>query len=566
MLKQLRTKNFAIIDLLDVAFEDGLLIFTGETGAGKSIIIEALSLALGSRVSPDDLRSGEESGYVEALFDCEGLDAVKTQLEEYGIENQGEELILKRVFSSSGKSKAYINNNLVTLSALTEIGKKLVDIHGQHQHQTLLHPENHIDIIDAYGKLLEKRDRLGQDFSTYHERKKELEKLSTDERERAQREDLIRFQMKEIDEADLKEEEDATLKEEKNILLNSELLFENTRECYDLIYSSEGSVIEKLGKIIQTFYKMAEIDPALTNTLKEGESSMAQLEELSRTLLDYEKSLEFNPERLQEIDDRLDLINTLKRKYGPTIGDVLKLREELDRELDTIMHHDERIQEIGKELKGLEDTLKKNALELSERRAETAKKIESEVKKELKELGMGSVRFQVGFGSFPDDEGFIERDGKKVGLRDKGIDNIEFLFSPNVGEELKPLSKIASGGELSRMMLALKGILSKSDNIPVMVFDEVDAGIGGRIAEIVGLKLKKISRGHQVFCITHLPQIACQGDSHFRVTKEVAGKRTVARIKELEKKEKIEEIARMSGGKEITETTRKYAKELLDMN
>ena len=565
MLKELRTKNFAIIDFLDVTFEDGLLIFTGETGAGKSIIIEALSLALGSRVSPDDLRSGEESGYVETLFDCSGLGAVKTKLEEYGIENEGEELILKRVFSSSGKSKSYINNSLVTLSALNEIGKRLVDIHGQHQHQTLLYPENHIDIIDAYGKLLEKRNRLGQDFFTYHERKKELEKLSTDERERAQREDLVRFQMKEIDEADLKEEKDSKLKEEKNILLNSELLFENTRECYDLIYSSEGSVIEKLGKIIQTFHKMAGIDPALKDTLKDGEGSMVQLEELSRTLLDYEKSLEFNPERLQEIDDRLDLINTLKRKYGSTIDDVLRLREELDKELDTIVHFDERIQEIEKELKDLEDLLRKNALELSGKRAEIAKKIESEVKKELKELGMGSIRFQVGFSFFPDGEGFIECDGKKVGLKDKGIDNVEFLFSSNVGEELKPLSKIASGGELSRMMLALKGILSRSDNIPVMVFDEVDAGIGGRIAEIVGLKLKKISRGYQVFCITHLPQIASQGDSHFKVTKEVVSKRTVARIKELEKKEKIEEIARMSGGKEITETTRKYAKELLDM-
>jgi DNA repair protein RecN (Recombination protein N) len=563
MLKELIVRNFAIIDFLDATFKPGLIIFTGETGAGKSIIIEALSLALGSRISPEDLRSGEGEGHVEALFDM-GLEALRKKLEEHGIEAEEEELIIKRVFSSSGKSKAYINNNLVTLSVLSEIGKMLVDIHGQHQHQTLLHPENHIDIIDSYGKLLDRREGFRRKYFEYNELKNELSRLARNQRERIQKEDLIRFQIKEIDDAGLQPDEDRQLKEEKNILANAEQLFESTKECYENLYAAEGSVIEKLGRVVSILQKMSGIDPSLKENLKEGEGSLVQLEELARSLTGYEKSLEFDPGRLQAIDDRLDLLNTLKRKYGPTPEDISRFRDEIERELDGIVHYDERMKEIGNRLKEIEDDLKQEALFLSKERKEAAKKIETEVKKELKELAMGAVRFEVGFSHMPDEEGFIEAEGKKVALKDKGIDIVEFLFSPNVGEELRPLSRIASGGELSRTMLALKGILSRSDNIPVMIFDEVDAGIGGKTAEIVGLKLRRISKGHQVFCITHLPQIACQGDHHFKVEKVVKDKRTVATIRELGAKEKVEEIARMSGGKEITETTRKYARELLE--
>ena len=564
MLRELRVKNFAIIDFLNIEFSPGLIIFTGETGAGKSIIIEALSLTLGSRVSPDDIRSGEEKGYVEALFDVSKEPFLKKRLKELGLEIENGELIFKRIFSSSAKSKSYINNHLVTQNLLTEAGKRLVDIHGQHQHQTLLHPENHIDIIDSYGKLLGKRDKLADGYHEYLGLKKELSDLKRKSRERLQREDLIRFQIKEIDEAGINSGEDAKLKEEKNILAHSEKLFEGSKECYNLLYAEEGSVIERLGRIINNLQKMAEIDKSLKDLLKDGENSLVQLEELSTVLRDYEKSLEFNPERLEEIDDRLALLNSLKRKYGSTIEEILEHRKSLDKELSSMAHTDQRIEEIKERLGNLEDKLRTKALELSKERRTFAKKIEQEVKKELKELSMNTVGFRVSFSQEKDEEGFIEWEKEKVRLFENGIDSIEFLFSPNVGEELRPLSKIASGGELSRIMLALKGILSRDDNIPIMIFDEVDSGIGGKIAEIVGAKLKKVSRGHQVFCITHLPQIASQGNHHFKVEKEVQNKRTVARIAELGKKEKIEEIARMSGGKEITETTRKYARELLD--
>jgi len=473
-------------------------------------------------------------------------------------------MIIKRTFSSSGKSKAYINNNLVTLSVLSDIGKMLVDIHGQHQHQTLLHPENHIDIIDSYGKLLDRREEFRRKYIEYNELKSELVRLAGNQRERIQKEDLIRFQIKEIDDAGLKPDEDTALKEEKNILANAEQLFESARECYEDLYAAEGSVVEKLGRIVSILQKMSAIDPSLQENLREGESGLVQLEELARSLTHYEKSLEFDPGRLQEIDDRLDLINSLKRKYGPTLEDVSLFRDGIEKDLDNIVHYDERMKEIENRLKVIENGLRQEALFLSKKRKEAAEKIETEVKKELKELAMGAVRFEVGFSRIPDEEGFIEAEGKKVALKEKGTDTVEFLFSPNVGEELRPLSKIASGGELSRTMLALKGILSRSDNIPVMIFDEVDSGIGGKTAEIVGLKLKRISKGHQVFCITHLPQIACQGDHHFKVEKAVKDKRTVATIRELGAKEKVEEIARMSGGKEITETTRKYARELLE--
>ncbi|HUU50790.1 MAG TPA: DNA repair protein RecN [Nitrospinota bacterium] len=564
MLRELRIKNFAIIDLLNIEFDPGLIIFTGETGAGKSIIVEALGLTLGSKISPDDIRSGEDKGYVEALFDITKEAPLKKRLEEIGIQTEDGELILKKTFSSSGKSKSYINNNLVTLTVLSEVGKRLVDFHGQHHHQTLLHQENHIDIIDSYGKLLSRRDKLTQDYIQYCKLKRELDHLAKDNRERIQREDLIRFQMKEIDEAGLKTGEDTRLKEEKNILANSEKLYESSQELYELLYSSEGSIIEQLGKITNILHKMVDIDKSLKDALKDGENNLVQLEELSRTLKDYEKSLEFNPERLTELDDRLALINSLRRKYGSTIEEILRYRESLDEELDRIVHHDQKIFEIKKRLKELEDELRKAALKLSRERRKIALKIEGEVKKELKELGMDRVAFRVRFSHSLDEDSFIKWEGNSVSLKEKGIDNIEFLFSPNLGEELRPLSKIASGGEISRMMLALKSILTRDDNIPIMVFDEVDSGIGGRIAEIVGLKLKKVSRGHQVFCITHLPQIASQGDYHFKVTKEIQNKRTIATIKELTSREKVEEIARMSGGKKITETTRKYAKELLD--
>lgn len=564
MLRELRIKNFAIIDFLNIEFSPGLIIFTGETGAGKSIIIEALSLTLGGRVSPDDIRSGEEKGYVEALFDISNDSLLKKRLKELGIEAEDGELIFKRVFSSSGKSKSYINNNLATLNLLSDIGKRLVDIHGQHQHQTLLYPENHIDIIDSYGKLLEKRDKLSERYHEYQRLKKELEELTRKSRERLQREDLIRFQIKEIDEAGINPGEDTQLKEEKNILAHSERLFEGSRQCYDLLYAEEGSVIERLGRIMSNLQEMAEIDKSLKDLLKDGESSLVQLEELSTVLRDYEKSLEFNPGRLAEIDDRLALLSSLKRKYGSTIEEILEYRKSLDRELDSIVDSDERIGEIKERLKTLENELGADALKLSRERRNVAQKIEAEVKKELKELSMNSVGFLVRFCHERDEEGFIQWEKERVRLSEKGIDNIEFLFSPNVGEELRPLSKIVSGGELSRIMLALKSILSRDDNIPVMIFDEVDSGIGGKTAEIVGAKLKKVSREHQVFCITHLPQIASQGDHHFKVEKGIQNKRTVARIGELNQKEKVEEIARMSGGKEITETTRKYAKELLD--
>lgn len=432
MLRELRIKNFAIIDFLNIEFDPGLIIFTGETGAGKSIIVEALSLTLGSRTSPDDIRSGEDKGYVETLFDISKEVLIKKRLEEIGIQSEDEELILKRTFSSSGKSKSYINNNLVTLTVLSEVGKRLVDFHGQHHHQTLLHQENHIDIIDSHGKLLSKRDILTQDYIQYCKLKKELDHLTTNDRERIQREDLIRFQMKEIDEAGLKIGEDKRVKEEKNILANSEKLYESSQELYHLLYSSEGSVIEQLGKIINTLQKMAEIDKSLKDTLKEGENNLVQLEELSMTLKDYEKSLEFNPERLAELDDRLALINSLKRKYGSTIEEILRYRESLDKELDSIINHDQKIEEISNRLKELESELRRAALKLSRERRKIALKIEGEVKKELKELGMDRVGFRVRFSHSSDEDGFVQWEGNSVSLREKGIDNIEFLFSPNL--------------------------------------------------------------------------------------------------------------------------------------
>ena len=563
MLKELRIKNYAIIDELSIDFKAGLNILTGETGAGKSIIIESLGLILGERASDESIRSGEDSASVEAVYDISRVKNIKEKLSESGIETENNELIIRRQISRSGKNRSYINNSAVNLSLLKDIGDMLVDIHGQHEHQTLLHPENHSIVLDLFGNILPLREKCRENYSNLQNLQREVNELINKERERVQKIDLLNFQKEEIDKAELNTDEDEELKREKNLTQNAERLHRYATESYDILYSSEGSVTEKLNTVITAIGELSRIDSSTEKILNDGREVLFQIEDLASRIRDYSDKIEFNPNRLSEIDDRLAEITALKRKYGANIEDILNYRKKIDEDLEILSKSQERMDRLTTEIEKLKKEMEDTLMKLAREREKASDRFESMIEKELKELKMEKVRFKVEFFYEEDDSSFIKYKGKPVKFFPEGIGKIEFFFSPNIGEDLKPLSKIASGGELSRVMLSIKNILTNKDSIPVLIFDEVDAGIGGGVAEVVGEKLKKVSKGRQVFCITHLPQIASRADTHFQIAKKTSNGRTITSIKELKGEERVEEIARMAGGKIITDTVRRHAEEMI---
>ena len=562
MLKELRIKNFAIIDNLNVEFASGFTALTGETGAGKSIIIDALNLILGGRADSNFIRTGESSATVESLFKVTNSETLGIFL-ELGINVNDGEVVIRRTISSSGKNRCLINDCTVTVGVLARLGNRLVDIHGQHDHQALLNPEIHVDLLDLYGKTMDERNEFSKKYYKYLEDLKKIEDLRSKESDRMQREDLLHFQIKEIDTANLSTDEESLLKSEKNKLQHSEKIHGTVKLVLSLISEKEGAILDELGVVKRELESLPLLDPELGKQAERAQSAFCEIEELTEELRDYAHKIEFNPSRLEEIEDRLSEINGLKRKYGGDIALILDHREKISNELDTLSCFQETMEKIQKDIKLHKTTLSKHSVILAEKREKTASMLKKNVEKELCDLGMKDVRLEVQFNYGGDDDNFIRFRNQKVKLNSTGLGTIEFLFSPNLGEDLKPLVKIASGGELSRLMLALKSNLNKQDTIPVMVFDEVDAGIGGKIAEVVGDKLKKIAAEKQVFCITHLPQIAGKAVSHFVVFKTVKEKRTYSSIRELSKQERVEEIARMSGGKKITETTLSHAREMI---
>jgi len=562
MLKELRIKNFAIIDNLNVEFASGLTVLTGETGAGKSIIIDALNLILGGRADTNFIRTGESSATVESIFEITNTQTLEILL-EHGITAHDGEVVLRRTISNSGKNRCLVNDCTVTVGVLSKLGDRLVDIHGQHDHQALLNPEIHVDFLDLYGKTMDERNKFSKKYFEYLEDLRKLEDLRSKENDRVQREDLLRFQINEIDKANLSPEETDLLKLEKNKLQYAEKIHASVKLVLNLISEKEGAVLAELGAAQRELESLPSLDPELGKQVQRGQSAFCEIEELIEELRDYVHKIEFNPSRLEEIEDRLSEINGLKRKYGGDIALVLEHRKKISNELDTLSCFQENVEKVQKDIKLHQSTLSKISVILAEKREKTAIIFKKNVEKELCDLGMKDVKLNVQFNYEEDGANFIQFRNQKVKLNSKGLGTIEFLFSPNLGENLKPLAKIASGGELSRLMLALKSNLNKQDTIPVMVFDEVDTGIGGKVAEVVGNKLKKIASEKQVFCITHLPQIAGKAISHFVVFKTVKEKRTYSGIRELSEQERIEEIARMSGGKKITETTLSHAREMI---
>ena len=550
MLKELRIKNLAIISDLSVSFGEGLNVLTGETGAGKSIIVDALSLALGDRAQSDMIRSGEKEASVQAYFEL----SASLPLSDIGVDI-AEDIVLRRTLSASGKSRAFINDTMVTLQTLSEVGKSLVDIHSQHEHQSLLKADKQRTMIDSHGSLHNELASVSSLFRDVQQLKNELADLEAKVKERAHRTDLLRFQANEIDAAALKPGEQESLEEERNILANLTRLNELIETSYSLLYSADNSCTEQLSAVLSHLREMHTIDTSVEETLKMIESALPLVEDAAIALRGYRERYDADPERLEAVDDRLELIKKLEKKYGEGIAEILTYRGKAAEELNALESSDEKLASMRAGLSMKEDALQQAATLLSQKRTKTARKLETLVTSNLKDLAFGTPAFRI--------EVLQEKDraGKYL-ISSHGMDRIEFMFSANPGEPLKPLSKIISGGELSRVMLALKSILATADNLPVLIFDEVDAGIGGRTAESVGKKLRVISEKHQLLCITHLPQIASLGDFHLKIEKKEQNKRVSVEVRPIDGSERLDEIARMLSGTK-TETSLKHAEELL---
>jgi DNA repair protein RecN (Recombination protein N) len=561
MLRELRIKNFAVIDEAALELGDGLNVLTGETGAGKTIVLNALGLICGGRVSSDIIRHGEDEASVEALFSALPQ-PLRDRLRETEFGGE-EELVIKRIVSRSGRNRIYINSSLCPLALLSEVGGHLVHIYGQHEHQALLRPDTHLALLDSYGglearaaEMREKYRALSLAWSAVRQARELLER-------RRREEEALRFQANEITQARLQEGEEEALQARKNILIHSERLFQGCKEGEELLYEGEDALVSRLGRYVLRLRELAHIDPGLDEAVELLESSQAHLQEATAVLRRYSGKIQFEPGALEALEDRLAEIRRLKRKYSGTVESILKLKEIIAEELKELDRGEEEMPALVSALEAARSSAWRTAEALSGERKKVSQKFSREMEKELAGLGMAGTKFAVRFvpGAPEDGDAPFLADDKKLG--EQGIDQVEYYFSPNPGEEVKPLAKIASGGELSRLMLAIKSLVLTRGDISTLLFDEVDAGIGGRVAEIVGKRLKKVASSHQVLCVTHLPQIAALADSHYVVHKEVIKGRTFATVRRLNERERIAEVARMLGGVNVTDKTRRHAEEMV---
>lgn len=572
MLLELHIENFAIIDRLDLIFKPGFLAFTGETGAGKSIIIDAVETLLGGRVETTQLRSGSERATIEGTFRIPEFahQPITAILEREDLCDDPDHVTLGREIRAVGRSVARVNGRSVSASLLRELGEYLVDVHGQSEHLSLLRVSRHLELLDNYLLTLEGQpaqallDAYRQTYQEQQAVKKELDELHQAERDAARRTDILTYQVKEIETARLRPGEEEELRDERNRLANAEELASLAQQA--LLALDEGipesaSATDLFGQTLHAIQGLTRLDASLSGLSEQAESIQENLRELAISLRDYLEAIEFNPRRLDQVEERLGLIHTLKRKYGDSIPEVLSFAAEAQRQLESITHAAERIQELELEQERLMENLALAGLALSEKRRQAAEKLQQAVETELTDLHMAGAQFKVGFHVQEHPEGLKLPDGRKVTYNPQGLEKVEFLIAPNPGEGLKPLAKIASGGETSRLMLALKDVLAKADHIPTLIFDEIDQGIGGRVGGIVGEKLWSLARQHQVLCITHLPQLAVFGEQHFRVAKQVEAGRTTTQVVALQDEARLTELAQMLGG--VSEGTLHSARELL---
>jgi DNA repair protein RecN (Recombination protein N) len=567
LLAELSIKNFAIIESLSISFEKGLTVLTGETGAGKSIIIDAIYLLIGGRGSAEFVRYGEEKAEIEGLFllndethPCYGKCA------EVGIDISEGMVVLRREIFATGKSVCRVNGKLVTTAVLREIGSTLVDIHGQHEHQELMDPARHLPLLDEFGgaEIAEALAEYRSVYEKYEQLRKKLKKLNENEQQMAHRLDLLTFQLNEIQQANLQPNEDEQLMEEKVKIVNFQKIYEALKHSYEAL-SGEQRGLDWIGLAMSHLDDVASIDPELKEVYETIANSYYLLEDIMYKLRDQLEQLEYDPYRLDLIESRLGEINQLKRKYGPTIEEILQYAEKISEEIDTIRNREIHVDELQKELKSVTEDLLIEAKNVTNVRKKYAKMLIDRIHQELKDLYMEKTQFDIVFAKR---EGPLDApllDGVPVKFHEDGVDVVEFYISTNVGEPLKPLAKIASGGELSRIMLALKSIFSKHQGVTSIIFDEVDTGVSGRVAQAIAEKIYRISIDSQVLCISHLPQVAAMADTHLFIAKETDGTRTKTLVKALTEEEKVKEIGRMISGVEITELTKKHAKELLEL-
>ncbi len=566
MLSLLKIKNIALINELQIEFSRGLNLLTGETGSGKSIIVDSLGALTGERMSSDLIKEGEKAAQIEGLFNIPASADLHEFFYESGIDlNDGEEidLIVRRELAAGGRNRIFVNNQSVTSNFLKKIGAFLVDIHGQGEQATLFNPSNHLEILDEYAGLQNLRAILLSKYRGLSEVQREIENLRQDEAQKLQLLDVLQFQVDEIKKVNPQTGEDESLNEEKRRLNNVEKLSTLSDESYLLLYENEEATVTTLEKVIKRVTELTEYESSFGEYAESLQTAQAVLEDLAISVRDFRNRLEFSPERLEEIENRLAEISRLKRKYGGTIETILAHLDKSEERLKNIETAELREEELQKKLKQLRDEYLKIALEIHDKRAKSARKFEKEVETNLKAVALEKAKFEVKI-DMPS-ETDLQNENSNKRLTAKGFDQIEFYFSANVGESPKPLAKVASGGEASRLMLILKTTAKSNEAEKSVVFDEIDVGIGGRVAEAVGLKLKELAKTQQVLCVTHQAQVASLADQHFLVEKEIIGKKTKVAVKELNDKDKVEEIARMLTGAQITETARQHAREMLEV-
>lgn len=557
MLTELRIRNFAIIEEIGLEFAEGFTVFTGETGAGKSILVDAVDLLVGGRASADLIRAGAEEAEVSGVFSLASGSPVGAFLQEQDLLGKGEsELILRRILSRAGRNRVHVNGRPAPLNVLQSLRGLLVDIHGQHEPQSLFKPSVQLEMLDEFGGLSGSRGDYASVFDGWRALETRLAEGRTAMADRQAREDLLRHQVEEMTGANLRAGEDRELERERLLLSHGRRLAELVQATYGPLYEEEPSILQDLGSLAGSVKELAAIDDEMTEDRDRFTEAVAQLTDLAQRLRAYRNKLEFDPERLDKVEERLDLIHRLVKKYGGSLEEVIKRGEQAKRDLQELESGDDALKELSKQVGDAREKVGKLAQGLSRKRTKAAGELEKRLERELKDLRMNHARVRIA----------VEQEAGADGpqLTSTGSDRVEFLFSSNLGEAPQPLARIASGGELSRVMLAMKTVLAEQDRVPVLVFDEVDAGIGGAVSEVVGKRLRNLSRhGHQVFCITHLAPIAAQAQGHFAVTKAAKGGRTVTQVAQLDKAGRVEEIARMLGGEKITPTIRSTASEML---
>ncbi|MCB9259569.1 MAG: DNA repair protein RecN [Ignavibacteriales bacterium] len=564
MLTSLEIKDYALIQNINVEFSNGLNIITGETGAGKSILIGALGLLLGERASTETVRKGANKSYIEGIFDIGDNEKVKKFLEENDFEFN-EELIVRREISIKGSNRCFINDTPVQLSVVKQIGDLLIDLHGQHDHQSLLRSETHIEFLDEFCDIKNELHDFEVARKKLLEALSQLKKLRDSEKNLKEKLSLNQFQLKEINSISPEKDEDLKIEKELNILENSEKLFESSSQIYSSIYENENNAYDILVSIKNHLEHISKIDEDFNLKLVDINSAIELVREIGDYSRDYLDKMEIDPSSIDALRDRAGAIHMLKKKYGGSLENVLSFKSKIEEELSLAENFADKIDELQKKIIDQREEVKKTAFIISKKRKNEAKKVEKQIEEVLKYLGIPDSKFEIRFEyeNTLESETFVEVDKKKVNVLSNGIDVVEFFISTNLGEDLKPLVKTASGGEVSRIMLAIKSVMAKTEKLPLLVFDEIDTGISGRIAQKVGKILRDLSASHQIISITHLPQIAACANHHYSVQKETNSDRVVSLIKKLNEEEKVVEIAKLLSGEKITQSNLDAAKELL---